>query len=93
MSDVNVQCQPAGDGWSCHVTVSDRSGQTEHEVSVGRAAVRRLAGDLDDPTRLVEVSFDYLLEHEPKESILRSFALSEIERYFPAYPQEINARL
>lgn len=94
MSDVAVQCEPAGDGWACRVTVSEPSGSTtQHGVTVSRAEIRRLAGDLDDPRSLVEASFAYLLEREPKESILRSFAISEIERYFPSYPTEIRARL
>ena len=93
MSDVRVDCQPAGDGWSCRVTVAEAGGSTQHEVTVSPAELRRLAAELDDPRRLVEASFAYLLEREPKESILRNFAISEIERYFPSYAQEIGARL
>jgi hypothetical protein len=33
------------------------------------------------------------LEREPKESILRSFELTVISRYFPEYEREIARRL
>jgi hypothetical protein len=45
------------------------------------------------PERLVEASFAFLLEREPRESILREFDLSVIERYFPEYEAEIRRRL
>jgi hypothetical protein len=42
---------------------------------------------------LVRASFGFLLEREPRESILRSFDLSAISRYFPEYEREIRQRL
>jgi hypothetical protein len=41
----------------------------------------------------VEESFRFLLEREPKESILRRFNLTVISRYFPEYEREIKGRL
>jgi hypothetical protein len=41
----------------------------------------------------VEESFRFLLEREPKESILRRFNLTVISRYFPEYEREIKTRL
>ena len=38
-------------------------------------------------------SFEFLLEREPKESILRQFDLPLIGRYFPEYEREIKKRL
>ncbi|MDQ3938657.1 MAG: hypothetical protein M3253_08275 [Chloroflexota bacterium] len=93
MSSVSVDCSVGGDGWTCRVVVSERGSQTEHEVTVGRDELERLAPGAGEPTALVEASFAYLLEREPKESILRRFAISEIERYFPGYPSEIGGRL
>ena len=43
--------------------------------------------------RLVEASFAFLLEREPRESILREFSLAVISRYFPEYEHEIRRRL
>ncbi len=42
------------------------------------------------PERLLEVSFEFLLEREPASAILSRFALPVIERYFPEYPREIS---
>jgi hypothetical protein len=41
----------------------------------------------------VRRSFEFLLEREPKESILARFDLSVISRYFPEYEDEIKRRL
>ena len=93
MSSVGVRCEDAAAGWTCHVTLSEGGSQSEHEVSVSREELGRLGGGLTEPTRLVEASFAYLLEREPKESILRRFAISDIARYFPDYARVIGARL
>jgi hypothetical protein len=37
------------------------------------------------PEALIEASFAFLLEREPKEAILARFELPVIERYFPEY--------
>jgi hypothetical protein len=92
MSTVEVAATLAGDGWDCTVTVRDRS-ETRHCVRVSRANLTRLAPGASDPVSLVEASFAFLLEHEPKESILRDFDLSVIARYFPDYEREIGHRL
>ncbi len=41
------------------------------------------------PEELVRKSFEFLLEREPKESILREFNLNVISKYFPEYEKEI----
>ena len=38
----------------------------------------------------MRASFEFLLAHEPKESILREFDIEVISRYFPEYPREIS---
>jgi hypothetical protein len=63
---------------------------TEHTVEVSRSDLKRLAqdGSVED---LVLRSFEFLLEREPPSSILRRFALTDIESYFPEYPRVIRA--
>ena len=63
---------------------------SEHTVDVSTSDLERLApdGSVED---LVLRSFEFLLEREPPSSILRRFALTEIERYFPDYPKVIRA--
>ena len=74
------------------VEVVEGAERTRHEVRVRAEDLRRYAGDAD-AERLLEASFAFLLEREPKESILARFDLPVIERYFPEYPREIRRRL
>jgi len=88
----NVDCvaDPAG-GWRCTVSVRDGDREvTRHEVGVKPADLERLAPGDPDPARLVAASFEFLLEREPPSSILRSFDLMVIARYFPEFETEIR---
>jgi hypothetical protein len=89
---ITVQCRPEGDDWRCTVTVGEDSGETRHEVSVRADDVRRL-GSGATVDELVRASFVFLLEREPRESILRAFDLPAIGGYFPEYEREIRQRL
>ena len=64
-----------------------------HRVRVSAADLDGLAPGADDPTALVATSFDFLLGREPPGSILRSFDLIEIGRYFPDYESTIRGRI
>ena len=88
---VDVRCTPAPGGWSCVVTVGGGGTSTTHEVAVRTGDLARLAPGAADPTDLVSRSFAFLLEREPKTSILRRFDLMVIGRYFPEYEAEIRA--
>jgi len=74
------------------VAVGERDGQTTHDVEVSPASQARYGAGVD-AARLVAVSFEFLLEREPKESILPTFEIAVIERYFPEFPVEIRQRL
>lgn len=74
------------------VEVREESSETVHNVTIGDADMKRY-GSNSSEEYLIEKSFEFLLEREPKESILQSFKISVIERYFPEYPQEIRKRL
>ena len=67
------------------VTVEDGRGTTSHEVTVWPSDVARYAPDAT-PEELLDASFRFLLEREPKEAILSRFELPIIERYFSDYP-------
>lgn len=90
MAKINVSCVTATDGWLCEVTIADNGGESRHSVTFTRADFQRLASSSDTPDGLVRRSFEFLLAHEPKESILNSFALTDIGRYFPEYEREIR---
>jgi hypothetical protein len=93
MTPVRVDCRRAEAGWTCSITVGDDDAATQHEVSVTETDLDRLAPGSREPSALVEASFAFLLEREPRESILRSFELAVIGRYFPGYADEIARRL
>jgi hypothetical protein len=89
---IEVTCKPGAGGWTCVVTVGDpaRGRPTEHEVAVSQADLARLAPGASEPQDLVERSFAFLLQREPKESILRHFDLPVIARYFAEYEASIR---
>ena len=75
--------------------VEVREGQREtttHQVTVPERLGQRLELR-DDLERVVRESFRFLLEREPATSILAQFSLSDISRYFPEYPRELERRL
>jgi hypothetical protein len=74
------------------VTVDDGRGSTTHEVTVWPSDVERYA-PASTPEALLEASFAFLLEREPKEAILRRFELPVIEQYFPEYAATIASRV
>jgi hypothetical protein len=88
-----VVCAVHGFAWECRVFVGNAEDGVEHVVTVSRAELTRYAPGTFEPTPLVEASFRFLLEREPPSAILRKFALSEIERYFPDYPLVIGGYL
>jgi hypothetical protein len=94
MISVTVRCHGRReDGWICAVGLREHGiDVSTHRVRVSAADLDRLAPGADDPTALVEASFRFLLERESPGSILRSFELTEIGRYFPDYEREIRRR-
>jgi len=90
MADIDISCVTATDGWLCQVTIADRGSESRHSVTFTRADFHRLAATSEAPEGLVRRSMDFLLEREPKESILNSFTLTDISRYFPEYEREVG---
>ena len=66
---------------------------TRHTVTLSPPDHVRLTDGKISPEVLVERSFEFLLEREPNTSILGSFDLPVIGRYFPEYESEIGKRL
>ena len=90
---IDVKCRSAANGWTCTVSVGSDADVSHHEVEITSDELELLVPGATDAARLVEASFRYLLEHEPKESILPRFSLRTIASYFPSYPEEIRSRL
>lgn len=90
---ITVECQPEESRWRCTVTVGSDPDASRHEVRISREDLARLAPAGITVEQLVQASFDFLLAREPRESILRTFDLPDISRYFPDYEREIRRRL
>ena len=63
---------------------------TDFEVTTSKSDLARLGRPGEDAIHFVERCFSFLLEREPKESILRQFDVSVIARYFPEFEVEIK---
>jgi hypothetical protein len=74
------------------VTVSDQT-VTTHLVTVAPEYWQKLTGGTVPAEKLIEKSFEFLLEREPNTSILRAFDLPLIQRYFPEYEKTIRTML
>jgi hypothetical protein len=93
VAQIDVRTMPEGEDWAFQVTVSEGGGQTSHRVTMTRNTYQQLTGEVCPPDELVRKSFEFLLEREPKESILREFEITVISRYFPDYEREISKRI
>lgn len=89
---IAVMCDAEADGWRCTVTLGDDPAATEHEVRVDRDALARLAPGAE-PDDLVRESFRFLLAREARTSIMRSFDLPIIGRFFGDFEAEIRRRM
>jgi hypothetical protein len=71
------------------VIVREEKGETRHHVTMSREMCERLTAGEHTPERCLEATFRFLLDREPKESILRRFDLTAISRYFPEFEREM----
>ena len=74
------------------VTIEEGGSSSSHHVTVRPETLERVGGGAP-PAELVQRSFEFLLEREPKEAILGRFDLEVISRYFPEYEGEIRRLL
>ena len=76
-------------GWNFLVEVGNKKDVIEYSVILDKEYWQKITGEQMRPEKLIKKSFEFLLEREPKESILRKFNLREINGYFPEYEDEI----
>ena len=72
------------------VTVEEEKSSSEHSVHLDDDYHQKLTNGKISKEELIEKSFEFLLEREPKESILSEFDLRIINHYFPEYEEEIK---
>ena len=71
------------------VVVREGEGETRHHVTISREMCERLTAGKHTPERCLEAAFRFLLDREPKESILGRFDVTVISRYFPEFEREL----
>ncbi len=86
---IEVRRSGEGDPLAFEVMVREAEGETRHEVTMSRATCERLTAGEHTPERCIEAAFRFLLDREPKESILRRFDVTVISRYFPEFEREL----
>ena len=64
----------------------------KYRVTLDDKTHTRLSGPNESKEILIERSFEFLLDREPPSSILSSFDLTVIGRYFPEYEKTIRKR-
>jgi hypothetical protein len=90
-SRCTIQVEPRGED-AFRVTVTEGGSRTTHDVTLASSYYQKLTKGTVAAEELVRCSFEFLLERESKESILRTFDLPVIGRYFPEYEREISRR-
>ena len=86
MADIHITTIDA-----CHYQVQVVSSTTtNHNVTVQPDYAQKLSSGTMSTIDLIHQSFEFLLAREPNTSILRSFNLSVIARYFPEYEREMR---
>jgi hypothetical protein len=75
------------------VTVKERDTRTEHVVTLDDEYYQHLTDGEITREELIEMSFQFLLERESKESILSRFNLKVINNYFPEFEKKVRRKL
>lgn len=86
---IEVRRTGDGDPLVFEVVVREGEGVSRHQVTMAHETCEQLTGGADTPERCVEAAFRFLLDREPKESILGSFDITVISRYFPEFEREL----
>ena len=70
---IHVRRAVEHDSPAFEVIVREGKGETRHHVTMSREMCQRLTAGKHTPERYLEAAFRFLLDREPKESILRRF--------------------
>ena len=81
---ISVTPHPGGE-FTFDVIVRDARGESRHRVTIGPDEARRWAELGAEPSRRVEAVMRFLIDREPKESILSAFDTNVVRRYFPEF--------
>lgn len=90
---IEVSIVAPGEPAEFAVVIRDADGVTHHRVTMDEATRCRVFGETRAPEACIEAALRFLLDREPKESILREFDIRVIQRYFPGFESEIGSYL
>ena len=77
--------------YSVEIIENDGSGsKTNHEVTMKKDYYLAQTGGRIIPEEFIKKSFEFLLERENKDSILRQFDINQINDYFPEFKKEMK---
>jgi hypothetical protein len=79
----------ADDPFKFLVEVRDPDGPSQHDVTLQHETYCRLSREKLAPETCVEAAFRFLLDREPKDSILSKFEIEHISSYFPDFEQAL----
>ncbi len=86
---LKLQSEP---DWIFKVVIEESNTSTSHQVSMTKEFYKKLKTN-STSQKIVKHSFQFLLENEPKESILSEFDISIISTYFPDYLKKLKKSL
>jgi hypothetical protein len=89
MSNIKISENKTNNGWEFNITIEGQSSETNHIVTMSEGFYNSLNTQIS-PTEVVEKSFNFLLQREPKEQILSEFNITLISKYFPEYNEFIR---
>jgi hypothetical protein len=81
-----------GDSLAFDVCVREGKSETRHRVTLSQRDFARLSAGAT-AEEVVTAAFRFLLDREPKESILARFDVSVIARYFPEFEERLRGYL
>jgi len=91
MSSITIQVRRVAgeDPFAFDVLVREGESETRHHVTMSRATAERLTTGQHTAEHCLAAAFRFLLDREPKESILGRFDVEVIKRYFPEFEREL----
>ncbi len=90
---IDVRRSGGDDPLTFDVVITEGRGESRHHVTMTQEAFQRLAAGKATPEALVEAAFRFLLDREPKESILGRFDVTVIAHYFPEFERQLPGYL
>jgi hypothetical protein len=92
MSAPSVSVTPCpGSGFTFDVIVRDLRGESRHQVTIEANEAEHWAKLGAEPSHCAEAVMRFLLDREPKESILSAFDMGVVRRYFPEFDEAFPA--